>query len=309
MAPEDVITPLAATAPRLPETIRPVTFGPELARALVAAQKAAKAVAKDAENTFHRYKYASAEAIVDEARGALSDNGLAVMPLSVKRDPDQPDHVWETGEDEKTGKPTSWIVTPRRILSTYRLLHESGQWQDFEMSTPVIPEKGRPEDKAEFGSRTENLGYAMRDLLLIPRGTEGANVPSGRDDTDKDVRGPTNRQQSREAQPTDLERKQTNLSRLMTAKGDDGLGWSIAGCTGWSKRYFGVEQPGQMTDQQVTDASSLALALYEHRTKTPEGKFEVNETEYRKLLAELQAAGRVLTPEEPPAAAKKGKAA
>ena len=51
----------------------------------------------------------------------------------------------------------------------------------------VIPTKGRPEDKAEFGARTESYGYALRDLLGLPR--IDAAAPSGRDDTNYEPRG------------------------------------------------------------------------------------------------------------------------
>lgn len=150
---------------------------PGLASALVAAQKLAEAVEKDTRNNFHNYAYASAEAIIAEARAALSAAGLAVLPLSIERDSDARDHVWMGEGDE------AWISQPRRIKATYRLLHESGESMDFWSTTPVIPEKGRPEDKAEFGARTENLGYALRDLLLLPRVKE--DIPSGRDDRNK----------------------------------------------------------------------------------------------------------------------------
>lgn len=150
---------------------------PGLASALVAAQKLAEAVEKDARNNFHNYAYASAEAIIAEARSALSAAGLAVLPLSIERDSDARDHVWMGEGDD------AWISQPRRIKATYRLLHESGESMDFWSTTPVIPEKGRPEDKAEFGARTENLGYALRDLLLLPRVKE--EIPSGRDDRNK----------------------------------------------------------------------------------------------------------------------------
>ncbi|HEU4366785.1 MAG TPA: ERF family protein, partial [Methylomirabilota bacterium] len=143
------------TRPRggLPER-RPST--PALNKALAAAQRRAQAVEKDATNAFHKYKYASAESLIAEAREALAAEGLAVFPLSIDRDPGQPGHAW-AGE-----KGDEFIEVPRRILARYLLLHESGEEREFSSSVPVIPEKGRPEDKAEFGSRTENLGYALR---------------------------------------------------------------------------------------------------------------------------------------------------
>jgi hypothetical protein len=172
----------ALVARKEAEAAAPVGGGhPTLVRALIAAQRRAKAVAKNAENTFHKYKYASADAIIDEASECLAAEGLAVFPVSVGRDPEQVDHVWQI-EKDKNGEDASFIVTPRRILAVYQLIHESGEEREFRSSTPVIPEKGRPEDKAEFGARTENLGYALRDLLLIPREDQAKETPSARDD-------------------------------------------------------------------------------------------------------------------------------
>lgn len=167
---------------------------PALAKALVAAQKRVSHVGKDAKNEFHNYKYASSEAVIDEASGALSEEGLAFLPLRIERDPAQVEHVW-TGEGED-----AWISTPRRMRAVYLLLHESGEQFEFESSMPVIPEKGRPEDKAEFGARTENLAYALRDLLLIPRLGEGG--ASGRNDTDdKGPRPPKQAQPPKQSEP------------------------------------------------------------------------------------------------------------
>jgi hypothetical protein len=276
--------------PLLPPTIVPVTpMVPELAKALVAAQKAAKAVSKDARNNHHGYNYASAENIIDEARGALSDAGLAVMPLSVGPDPRFPDHVW-SGEGD-----AAWIITPRRILSTYRLLHESGQSMDFWMSTPVIPEKGRPEDKAEFGSRTENLGYAMRDLLLLPRGTEGADAPSGRDDRDKNLRGPSQGDSKRPPaqlrsepaaqngpRPGNAERAM-RITNMLTGPKDKGcLEMPKPAAFDWVKARFGKGQANLLSEQQQKDAEELLLAKLE------------GDKVYRAKVAEFAKAGRCL---------------
>ncbi len=140
-----------------------------LCAALVAAQAAARAVAKDAQNTFHRYKYASAEAIIAEAREALSGAGLAFLTLG-----------WhfvaaQAGPD---GFPGGVIG---RVEVSYRLVHTSGEAFDMACSTPVIPEKGRPADKAEAAALTANLAYMLRGLLLLPRDDEQAAIDA-RDD-------------------------------------------------------------------------------------------------------------------------------
>ena len=135
-----------------------------LAAALVAAQQQAQAVAKSSENTFHRYKYASAEALIAEAREALANHGLAVMPLE-------------------------WAVVPvtdiagvaSKVVVTYLLLHEAGASVTAKCETSILPEKGRPQDKAEATALTYNLGYYLRGLLLLPREDPALSV-DGRDD-------------------------------------------------------------------------------------------------------------------------------
>lgn len=135
--------------------------------ALVKAQQAARAVEKDAHNKFHGYGYASAEALIAEARGALSDAGLACC-------------VYQ------------WLVVEHRMVVTYLLVHASGQSMTFSTSTPVVMElndkkdgKYKPADKAEHTALTYNLGYFLRGLLLLPRVEPGTDVDQ-RDDRNHD---------------------------------------------------------------------------------------------------------------------------
>ena len=150
----------------------------KFAAALVKAQQAARSVEKDSSNSFHRYKYASAEAIIDEARGALVSAGIACLStgwtfVATAATDRSPPVV------SKDGKPSP--VAVGRVFVQYRVLHESGEWMQFEASTPVIPESGRPEDKAEATALTYNAGYFLRGLLMLPRVEEGSQVDE-RDD-------------------------------------------------------------------------------------------------------------------------------
>lgn len=138
-----------------------------LAAALVEAQSHAQAVAKDSTNSFHRYKYASAEAVIEEARQALAAAGLALITTGWRFEP----HASEEFSSAPIG----------RVHVKYRLLHTSGESVEFESSTPVISEKGRPADKAEATALTYNLGYFLRGLLLLPRVDE-SEVVDARDD-------------------------------------------------------------------------------------------------------------------------------
>jgi hypothetical protein len=138
--------------------------GPLLA-ALAKAQAQAQGVEKGSVNTFHRYKYASAEDVIAVSREALAGTGLAFVCTSATV-------AW--------GEPA--VLTCR-----YALVHESGASMELVSETPVIPEKGRPEDKAVATAKTYDLGYALRGLLLLPRVEEGADADQ-RDDRHREPR-------------------------------------------------------------------------------------------------------------------------
>lgn len=140
----------------------------ELSKALVEAQRIARAVEKESSNDFHRYKYASAEAMIAEARHALSQAGLAFSCVGSKL---------EVGEGF------------RILTCTYDLEHVSGETRAYQSFTPIIEERGRPLDKAVATAKTYDLGYTLRSLLLLPRVEEGTDVDQ-RDDR-KHVPGKT----------------------------------------------------------------------------------------------------------------------
>lgn len=139
-----------------------------LAAQLVQAQSHAQAVAKESTNQFHRYKYASAEALIEEARGALSKAGLALITTA-----------WHF-EPQAQGQDLSAPGVAGTILVKYMLL---GNDAKLEMSaeTAVLVEKGRPLDKAQATALTYNLGYFLRGLLLLPR-EDAEEAVDARDD-------------------------------------------------------------------------------------------------------------------------------
>jgi hypothetical protein len=141
--------------------------------AMVKAATTAQAVGKDAQNSFHKYAYASAESLLDEGRTALTSAGLHAMTMGWVFDP-APIVIGADGE-------VVWRGVIGRMFVRYRLVHTSGEWLDFEASTPVLPEKGRPEDKAEATALTYNAGYFIRGLLMLPR------VEAGQVDERKDA--------------------------------------------------------------------------------------------------------------------------
>lgn len=132
-----------------------------LPAALVAAQQAAVAVAKDSTNPHFRYNYTSAETIIAEARAALNSSGLSLSPVTST--------VRTLGEQAV-------------LCSVYRLEHMGGEYREICFEAYLVPDKGRPMDKALAAARTNSLGYVLRDLLLLPRVEEHADVDQ-RDDS------------------------------------------------------------------------------------------------------------------------------
>lgn len=130
----------------------------------------ASAVGKDAENSFHRYKYASAEGLIAEAREALAIEELAVFSSS-----------WQVVDREREAASALGYFADVNVV--YTVAHASGASMICTASTPVISEKGRPEDKAVATALTYNLGYFLRGLLLLPR-VDAEHDADQRDDRD-----------------------------------------------------------------------------------------------------------------------------
>jgi len=137
---------------------------------LVAAQRAGRTVAKDGKNAHHGYKYATSEDVIEEARGALSAGELALFAeASSLRE------IIPASGEGSAYEPPLYVVD-----SVYVLAHASGGTHRITSSTFVMPEKGRPFDKALAAARTYDLAYTLRSLLLLPRGE--ADHPDQRDD-------------------------------------------------------------------------------------------------------------------------------
>ena len=155
---------------------------PGLADAMTKAQASVKAVEKDATNAYHRYKYASADAVIEEARRVLAEAGVAVFVTGWTLVPAQ---VAVPFGENALPVPTGTDLA--RVEVTYRVACGS----DFIVCVTdsyIVPEKGRPEDKAHAGALTTNLSYFLRGLLLIPREDPETSVET-RDDTGYVPRG------------------------------------------------------------------------------------------------------------------------
>jgi hypothetical protein len=132
------------------------------AAGLVAAAKSLKAIEKRGHNSFHRYEYATAEDVMDACRSALAAGGMAVDASE-----------W----DIQSMTDGSFLLRQK-----LRIVHESGEYRTRRIVWPIVPEKGRPLDKAVAVALTASLAYAVRGMLLAPRGI-GEPDMSARDDT------------------------------------------------------------------------------------------------------------------------------
>ncbi len=147
-------------------------MSPAIAAGIIRAQKAAQAVGKSSENTYDHYKYASAEAVITEARRALGEAGIGLFQ----------------GEHRVTEIP-EWLVAGDRAVGMvtvhYTLVADDGSTWPLASETPAVVQKGRPHDKAVATALTYALSYALRGLLLLPRIEEGTDVDQ-RDDSGYD---------------------------------------------------------------------------------------------------------------------------
>lgn len=137
--------------------------------ALLVAQSALNSVGKDAKNQFHKYSYTSAEGMIGACRDALHGAGLVARRTTWKIDPT----IGEFGI----------------LISTMVVAHpESGATLSDEIVWAIVPEKGRPYDKAMAGALTSSLNYWLRDLLMVPREDE---TMDSRDDREYAPRSPS----------------------------------------------------------------------------------------------------------------------
>jgi hypothetical protein len=203
-----------------------VTY-PSLASALAAAQAKCRPVAKNAENSFHHYKYASAEALFAEAKEAFTGTGLALVPLEMRVESKAESHT---------------------LVRKFALMHGDASLA-LDVQWPIIPDKGRPLDKAMAAAATASLAYLLRDLLQIPRVGKNEEMDS-RDDTRRDEK------------PANGEPKigQVQYGVLTHQMGRVGMSWKKV-CELFGLRY--VQGPLDLTE-------AAAAKIIEHLQKLPD---------------------------------------
>ena len=137
-----------------------------LAQALAQAQASVSRVLKEDANSFPRYQYASAEALMQAWTEAAGPVGLSLIRLSQSRSKDDDGQRW--------------------LISEWVLMHSSGEKINLVDEWPIVPERGRPLDKATASAKTSSLGYLLRDLMVAPRVLPGDDMDdSARDAANK----------------------------------------------------------------------------------------------------------------------------
>lgn len=140
---------------------------PHLSAALALARDRCEMAVKDKRNEYHKFNYASADEVITVGKAALKGTELAIIP--------QLQELTTVG----SGNATIYALNRTIFLS-----HSSGEFVPLHIhGWPVIPDKGRPLDKAFAVALTSSLAYLLRDLLQMPRGDE-ADMNT-RDDRDK----------------------------------------------------------------------------------------------------------------------------
>jgi hypothetical protein len=198
-------------------TAVPAVTSPQTAlyAALAKAQAHARGVEKDSTNTFHRYKYASAESLIAEAKDCLSVAGLAVLPISSVVTPLERSLGDTTSKDGKVS-----VGAIAKLLAKWLVVHAEGGSLELSIEWPVVPESGRPIDKAVASAHTASLGYLLRDLLQLPRVEEGTDMDG--DDRDASHSEEQKRQAERVAKmEADKKRAQEAATKKTAPPADD----------------------------------------------------------------------------------------
>lgn len=110
-------------------------------------------VQKTGQNTFHRYKYASAEDVVSAVRGAMVANGLSLFPKNVE-------HSVEEIHPTKSGGRQYRTV----VRVTWQLAHVSGDVIEFQSYGCGVD----GEDKGVYKAMTGAQKYALVMLFQLP---------------------------------------------------------------------------------------------------------------------------------------------
>jgi len=229
----------------------------KLAAALVAAQAAANKLARDEKGD--KGKYTSADAIADEARRVLAENGAA----------------WVLVESELAGPGLEQCDIGAQayvgdIIERWIIVHESGSALCGSSRMPVIASKARPHDKAMSASQTYGHGVALRGALCLVR--EGKNAIDKREDIDdgqpmRPQQRAATRQPARAAQRDPLARERAELWALVAElsqrdAADPSSVWR------WATRTVGLDglELASLDEESIAEISRLVRGRLEQPT-------------------------------------------
>lgn len=153
-----------------------------IAIGLVKAQAYARGVEKNGQNKQGGgYTYATSEDMIAEGRKSLLEGGK--IAFAVTGWLFEAIELREAKTREKGGETKALAQAIGRIKVKYLLVSlEDGGAFEGETSAPIVPEWGRPDDKAEYGALTQCHAYTLRGILNLPRGLSGEVNMDVRDD-------------------------------------------------------------------------------------------------------------------------------
>ena len=141
---------------------RLLTLAPELAKAIVAAQRSVETLIRDGSGD--KGAYTSSDAIAAQASKALNEHGAAWVRLDVDLvqpgldSADVTQHA-DIGNQAYVGD----------VIQRWMIVHEGGAAVTGSSRMPVITSRGRPHDKATAASLTYDVGGALRGALCLDR--------------------------------------------------------------------------------------------------------------------------------------------
>jgi hypothetical protein len=150
------------------------TIAPELAKAIVEAQRAADVLIRD--GLGDKGKYTTGDAIAAETRRVLNLHGAAWVLLDATLQAPSL-AVSDIGQQHYVGD----------IVERWAFIHESGAMLSGGGCMPVVTSRGRPHDKAVGASLTYGVGQCLRGALNLVREDKNAIDKRKDDDVPADV--------------------------------------------------------------------------------------------------------------------------
>jgi hypothetical protein len=220
------------------------TVKPRLMPALIQAQRSIGGVEKGTRNDFHGYDYASAEDVIKAGRGALLDNGLALVRTG-----------WLLSTlpaltlEQYKATPSSGAFANYMVTASWLLVHESGEERDLGVTDCVVtPGKGQAVDKAQAAALTTCENYLLVGLLQIPRVNQGDDI-SGRED-----RPQTQEPPAEKATPPKADKKplRSDEEMLELKKFYEGHGWTASEIMATCQQAYD-RTPRELTKDQLRE--------------------------------------------------------